>query len=185
MKNFSFLNLLVFSAAITFFSSISSSSEARDLSYKFGAGYKQVYTNGFVNKAGAKLGSEQLNGLSFSYGIARDFQVEATFAMKRNFDAFLVGPAIRYDIQRLLSESLAAWNHLNIYTQVAFLMKAGDEVKTGILLQAPYLGFEILPFESNDFAINASGGFAFDLMEENMIGFTNGMFGDVGIKYYF
>jgi len=185
MKNFSFLNLSLLAAVFTLFSTSYSATEARDLTYKFGAGYKQVFTNGFVNKAGVKQGSEQLNGLTMSYGIARDFQIEATFAMKRNFDAFMVGPAVRYDIQRLLSESLAAWNHLNIYTQVAFLMKAGDEVKTGIVLQAPYLGFEILPFESNDFAINASGGFAFDLMEENMIGFTNGMFGDVGLKYYF
>lgn len=185
MKNFSFLNLFVFTTALTFFALVQTKSEARDLTYKFGAGYKQFFTNGFVDKSGAKQSSEQLNGLSLSYGIARDFQIEASFAMKRNFEAFLVGPGLRYDIQRLLSESLAAWNHLNIYTQVSFFMKAGDEVKTGIVLHAPYLGFEILPFESNDFAINASGGFAFDLFKKNMIGFTNGMFGDVGLKYYF
>ncbi len=185
MKNFSYLNLSVFTAAITLFGLVSTGTEARDLTYKFGAGYKQVFTNGFVNKAGVKQNAEQLNGFTMSYGIARDFQIEANFAMKRNFDAFLVGPAVRYDIQRLLSESLAAWNHLNIFTQVSFLMKAGDKVKTGIVIQAPYLGFEILPFESNDFAINAAGGFAFDFMQKNMIGFTNGMFGDVGLKYYF
>lgn len=165
--------------------SSSASVEARDLTYKFGVGYKQVFTNGFVAENGAVGGAEQLNGIHVSYGIARDFHVDVNFATRKNFDAFVLGPSVRYEIHRLVSQSLAAWNHLNIFVQSGFMVKAGDKVKTGLVLQLPYIGFDILPFEANDFAITASAGFAFDLLEENMIGFTNGMFGDVGLKYYF
>jgi hypothetical protein len=159
--------------------------EARDMSYKFGFGFKQVYSNGFVNKNDAESGSIQLNGLNVSYGLARDFQVDVSFAVNRNFDSFILGPGIRYDIQRLLSESLAAWNYLNIFVQASFFIKSGDKVKTGVLVHAPYLGFELLPFEANDFAVQASAGLAFDFLKKNRFGFTQGMFGDVGLKYYF
>lgn len=163
-----------------------SSLEARDLTYKIGAGYKQIYSNGFVDDdTKTTLAPNQLNGIVLSYGIAPDLQVEGYFGFSRSFDSFATGPTLRYDFQRLISRNASIWNYLNLFTQLGFFVKAGTEVEAGIILQAPYFGFEVLPFSQNDFAIQTGAGLTVDLVEDNSLGFTDGMFGDVGVKFYF
>lgn len=159
--------------------------QARDLSYKIGFGYEQLSTNGFVLDSGLETGAQQLHALSASYGLARDFLVEAKFGFTKNFDSFMVGPSVRYDFQRLLSRNPAAWNRLNIFVKAAFFLKGGDEVKTSATIHAPYLGFEVFPFEDNHFAIRTQAGFVMDLIENSSIGFTQGLLGDLGVSFYF
>lgn len=178
-------NTYIFSFVIGAFLVSSSQLEARDLTYKIGVGYSQVFSNSIVPEGQDKGEPSQFNALIGSYGIARDMQIGAFLGFQDNFDIFTVGPYFRYDVHRLLSRDFAAWNHLNIFVQTAFLVKAGDAIKTGLLLQAPYIGFEILPFSSNNFAIQTAAGVVVDLMEDNSVGFTNGIFGDLGVKYYF
>lgn len=159
--------------------------EARDLTYKFGFGYEQISTNGFVSDQGVEGNPVQLHGLTFAYGVANDMMVDLKVAMGKNLDNLIVGPSFRYDFQCLFSRNPASWDHVNIFVKAAFFIKTGDQVKTGITIHAPYLGFEILPFDSNHFAILTQAGVVIDFVEENMIGFTNGMFGDVGVRFYF
>ncbi|PIR23262.1 MAG: hypothetical protein COV44_03720 [Deltaproteobacteria bacterium CG11_big_fil_rev_8_21_14_0_20_45_16] len=160
--------------------------EARDLTYKFGIGYQQMSTNGFVPDGTTRSANpEQLNGVAATYGIAKDIQVGGYFGFHRDFDSFLAGPTFRYDFERLIVRDPSVWRYLNIYGQVGFFIKAGGDVETGITLHAPTIGLEILPFESNDLAILSSAGAVIDFMEDNSIGFTNGMFGDVGVRLYF
>ncbi|TVQ80920.1 MAG: hypothetical protein EA369_01110 [Bradymonadales bacterium] len=159
--------------------------DARDLSYKISGGYKQVFTNGFVTSNGDWLGAQQIHGVSASYGIAKDMQVEAFFGMTRNFRQFLVGPSFRYDIHRLIVRDSRFWEHLNLFVQGSFFLKSGSDVETGVVLQLPYFGFEIFPFRDNHFAIQSSAGITIDLVKKSGIGFTQSMFGDVGLRYYF
>ena len=159
--------------------------QARDLTYKIGAGYSQVFTNAFVLKDGTDGVPRQLNGIMASYGIAQDLQVGGYFGFEDNFDHFMAGPFIRYDVHRLFNRELMMWNHLNIFVQTAFFIRTGGQVETGITLQAPYVGFEVFTFSNNFFSIQTAAGVVIDFMKDNAIGFTNGMFGDVGVKYYF
>lgn len=179
MKFFSFLGLLFVTLCF-------SSLEARDLTYRFGAGYQQIFTNGFVPDGGNSVGAPtQLNGISASYGIARDMHIEAFAGFQQTFDLFVLGPGFRYDFQRLIYRDLSVWRYLNMYVKAAFMLKGGDQVETGIVMHLPYVGFEVLPFDSNNFAIHTSAGVAIDLLEDSQVGFTDGMFGDVGVKMYF
>lgn len=181
MKNISLAILCIVTAIL-----VSSGSFARDLTYKFGVGYKQIYTNGFVDDTTKAMGApQQLNALQFSYGLAKDFQVGAVFGFQRDFDAFMAGPSIRYDLQRLIYRDAFLWDYLNIFTQAAFLLKSGGDVKTGLTLHLPYIGFEIMPFKEVNFAIESSAGLTIDLLEKSALGFTNSMFGDVGLRFYF
>jgi hypothetical protein len=158
---------------------------ARDLTYKGGFGYTQVFSNSVVPKGTNQGVPRQINGLMGSYGIANDLQLGAFLGFEKNFDHFMVGPFVRYDIHRLLNRELMLWNHLNIFIQTAFLLRAGGEVEVGLTFQAPYVGFEIFPFTNNFFSIQTAAGVVVDLMKDSAFGFTNAMFGDVGVKYYF
>jgi hypothetical protein len=157
--------------------------EARDLTYKIGAGYKQISTNGF--SGGGPDTSNQINGVSMSYGLAQDMMVEGFFGMTQNFHQFIVGPSFRYDIHRLITRDSRFWEHLNLFSVVGFFYKGGSEVDSGIMLQLPNVGVEIFPFRDTHFAIQTQAGINIDFVEESMIGFTQGMFGDVGIRFYF
>jgi len=165
--------------------SLAGALSARDVNYKFSAGYKQVYTNGFVAESGQKLSSQQLNGVVASYGLAPDIHLGAYFGLERNFDAFILGPLFRYHFERLIYRNPSAWRYLNLFTDFGFFIKSGDDVETSLLIHAPSVGFEIFPFSEVDFAIETSAGLVIDLIEESMIGFTDGMFGDVGVRFYF
>ncbi len=158
--------------------------QARDLTYKVGAGYAQS-TIGVKDKTTNAVTLTQLNGLQVTYGVAKDLQAGAYFGFQRNFKTAAVGPFIRYDFQRLISRDATIWKHLNLFTQVAFLTKLGSAQKKGITVQSPYLGFEILPFDQNNFALQTGAGVVFDMVDKTQISFTSGMFGDVGVKYYF
>jgi|GEM_PF-3896246 len=166
-------------------SGLASSAQARNLTYKYGFGYQQVYSNGFVADNGGGSSATQLNGMTATYSLAKDMQAGAYFGFERNFDAFMAGPTFRYDFQRLIHRDFSLWNHLNLFVQTALLIKAGRQTKTGLVLQVPDLGFEVFPFSNNDFSILSMAGLTVYLMEDNMIGITNGMFGDVGLRYYF
>jgi hypothetical protein len=178
------LNVLAFSVS-TFVLFSSTSVTARDVTYKFGAGYRQAYTNALIDKTTMVAAATQVNGLEVTYGIAKDMQAGAFFGTTGNMDATLLGPTFRYDFQRLIARDAEVWRHLNIFAEIAFLAKFGKEIKSGVTLHAPYVGFEILPFANNNFAILTAAGAAIDFVERNKIGFTQGMFGDVGVKYYF
>lgn len=179
-----FSSVLVFSFVLSFV--FSSQTEARDLTYKIGAGYKQLFTNGFVlDKGRGTQGAQQLNGLVASYGAARNLAIGGYFGFTRNLDAFIAGPSARYYVQSLIYQDPSVWKNLNLFTEVGFYLKTGGKIETGILVQTPSIGFEILPFDNVDFAIEASAGVVVDLLEDSMIGFTNGMFGDVGLRFYF
>ncbi|MBN8555031.1 MAG: hypothetical protein J0L93_06260 [Deltaproteobacteria bacterium] len=164
---------------------LTSVTHARDLTYKFGAGYRQAYTNSLVNKDTRAVTDKQMNGLEFTYGIAKDMQIGAFFGTTGNMNASLLGPKFRYNIERLFSRDETVWKHLNIFAELAFLAKLGKEIKSGITLHAPYLGFEVFPFSENNFSILTAAGASIDFGTQNRIGFTQGMFGDVGVKYYF
>lgn len=181
MKRQNFL-IAIFCVSLAF---VGSSAEARDLTYKIGFGYEQISTNGFVDDSGLERDSEQLHGLGVSYGVAEDMMVDFRFAFGRNFDRVIVGPSFRYDFQRLFSRHPNAWQHLNIYVKAAFFVKAGDKVKTGVSVHAPYLGFEVFPFESNHFAISSQAGLVIDFVEKTSFGFTQGLLGDLGVRFYF
>jgi hypothetical protein len=163
---------------------ISSSIFARDLTYKFGAGYRQVSTTARVNDDGTSPG-QHVNGLQLTYGVAHDLQIGTFFGFVSNFDFTMLGPTVRYDLQRLINRDASVWSNLHLFTEFAFFAKFGGNSKAGITLHAPYLGFEILPFGANNFAISTQAGLVIDFVKKNRIGFTQGMFGDVGIKYYF
>jgi len=181
MKNL--VTVLVFVLTFAF---LANEANARDLTYKFGVGYKQIYTNGFVDDATQAMGApQQLNALQVSYGIAKDFQVGVLFGFQRDFNAFMAGPSLRYDLQRLIYRDAFLWDFLNIYTAAAFMLKSGGDIKTGLTVHLPYIGFEVMPFKEVNFAIESSAGLTIDLIEKSSIGFTNAMFGDVGLKFYF
>ena len=182
MTNFkAFISLSVFSMTLI----LATSAEARDLRYKIGAGYQQVYSSSLVPDGGTEGAPAQWNSIVASYGIANDMSVEATFGYAQKFNSVIVGPAFRYDIQRLLSRNFVAWEYLNIFVKGAFLLKTGKDIETGITLHLPYAGFEILPFKDNGFAISTSAGVVIDFVKDTSVGFTNSQFGDVGVRYYF
>jgi len=158
--------------------------DARDLTYKIGAGYKQVYTNGFA-KGEEVSGPTQVHGLVGSYGIASDLMIEAFLGFTPNFNQFVMGPSLRYDFHRLLVREARFWEHLNLFAQASFFIKGGSDSDMGIVMQLPYVGFEIFPFSGNNFAIQTAAGVTIDLISKNRFGLTQGMFGDVGVKYYF
>ncbi len=177
MKNF----ILVFAGFLAI-SSISVS--ARDLSYRLGAGYSQMSYS--VRNDGATTSSlTQGSGINMSYGLAQDFQAGVFFGFADSFDSTAVGPYFRYDIQRLVNTDTLIWNHLNLFIQAAFLMKFGNAIKEGATIQAPTIGFEILPFERNNFAIGSQAGLIIDFVDKNKMNFTRGQLGDVFVKYYF
>lgn len=181
MKNF-FLLAAGFILTSTFFARV----DARDLTYKFGAGFRQAYTNAFLDDTTSQPRAEQqVNGLEMTYGIAKDMQAGLFLGMLRNFDATLVGPKFRYDLHRLFDRDEESWKHINLYVEAAFLAKLGQEIKSGVTLHAPYFGLEIFPMTNVDFAVSVAAGLVVDIVKKNYIGFTNAMFGDVGIKYYF
>jgi hypothetical protein len=126
-----------------------------------------------------------MNGLELSYGIAKDMQAGVAFGFLRNMHAALLGPELRYDIHRLFDRSEESFKYLHVFLEAKFLAKFGGEIKSGIVFHAPYLGIEILPFSNVDFAILSSGGLVVDMVEKTYFGFTNSMFGDVGVRYYF
>lgn len=158
---------------------------ARDLTYKFGAGWKQFYTNARVDERSRAVSSLQLSGLDFSYGVAKDLQVGAYFGFLSNFDFAMAGPSLRYEFHRLINRNLDLWKHLHLFTEVAFLAKFGNESKSGICLHAPYFGLEILPVEAVHLSVTTSAGLVIDFVNENSLGFTQGLIGDLGIRYYF
>ncbi len=164
---------------------LSTEVSARDLTYKFGAGWRQSSTTAHVNKAGTAFEARQLNGLEVSYGVARDLHLGGFFGFLGNFDFAMAGPKFRYELHRLIDRDAAAWKHLHLFTEVAFLAKFGSEAKSGICLHAPYLGIEIYPLADARFAITTAAGLVIDFVEENRVGFTQGLLGDIGIKYYF
>jgi hypothetical protein len=158
---------------------------ARDLTYRIGAGWRQESAT-WVYKDGVANGRAALNGLEASYGIARDIQLGAFFGFARNFHFAMVGPKIRYDVQRLFNRDASVWQYLNIFTEAAFYTKFGSSAKTGIVIHAPYVGFEILPFSNNNLAIQMAGGLILDFVGKNSVSFTqNTLGGDFGLKYYF
>lgn len=159
--------------------------DARDLTYKFGVGYKQAYTGAYVRDNGGGTTAEQVHGLQASFGIARDLQLGAFFGFLSDFNLLLVGPSVRYELQRLISRDAAVWNYLHLYAEAAFLGKFGKEAKAGVTLHAPYIGFEILPFSENHFAIHTGAGLVLDFGGNTEVSFTQGLLGDLGVKYYF
>src|SRR5687768_7719569 len=136
MKSFIsfFVSLVLTFMAFGFFSE----GEARDLTYKIAAGYRQAYTSARVNKAKA-FAPAQVNGLDASYGIAPDLQAGAYFGFEGNMDFVMVGPTLRYDIQRLFGRDPAIWDHLNLFVEAKFLAKLGKATKAGITIHAPYM----------------------------------------------
>ncbi len=157
---------------------------ARDLTYKVGLGYRQA-TTVQVDKATNAERRIQLNGLDLSLGVGPDLHLGLYFGAEPNLDFAALGPKVRYDMQRLIDRDNAVWTYLNIFLEGAFMAKFGRESKAGVTIHAPYLGFEIMPFANNGFAILTSAGAVFDFVAKNRVGFTQGMFGDVGVKYYF
>lgn len=159
---------------------------ARDMTYQFGAGWRQIYANALLDKDTKRPRAEnQINALEISYGISKDLQAGVVFGMLRNFNASILGPELRYDLHRLFDRGEEAWKYLHIFAEAKFLAKYGGDIKSGIVFHAPYFGIEILPFSNVDFAILTSGGLVIDMVEKSYIGITNAMFGDVGIRYYF
>lgn len=158
--------------------------EARDLTYKVGLGYQQAFTGAYVRDSGVSS-AEQIHGLQASFGIARDLQLGAYFGFLGDLDLIMVGPSIRYELQRLISRDAAVWNHLHLYTEVSFLGKFGKDAEAGVTLHAPYIGFEILPFSENHFAIHTGAGLVLDFGGNAELSFTQGLLGDLGVKYYF
>lgn len=159
---------------------------ARDLSYKVGAGFRQFYSNAFLDKDTKRERAEhQINGVELSYGISKDMQAGVAFASLANLHAALLGPSLRFDLHRVLERNEEAWKHVHVFAEAKFLAKFGNEIKSGITIHAPYLGIEILPFAGVDFAILTSGGLVIDFVEKSYWGITNSMFGDVGLRYYF
>jgi hypothetical protein len=163
---------------------LNSAVEARDLTYRMGVGFAQQSMS-FVS-SGLNTGTRsQLSGVHASYGLAADMQAGIFFGFQDNFDIAAMGPTFRYDLQRLLSRDSSIWNHLNIFSQVSFLVKFGSEIEKGVTLHLPFIGFEILPFEKNNFAISTSMGLMIDLMDETNISFNQAQFGDLSVRYYF
>lgn len=177
-------SLSIVSGLFLFASQFVLQTEARELTYKFGVGYRQATTNARVDDSKAATAT-QLNGLEGIYGISNDLYAGAFFGFEPNFNFVMVGPKLRYDIHRLINRELEIWSSLNIFVEAAFLAKFGRETKGGLTIHAPYLGFEIFPFTANNFSISTSAGLVLDFVQKNRIGFTNGMFGDVGVKYFF
>lgn len=178
MKKISILFILVFTSLQI--------CSARETTYHFATGWRQLYTNAFLDKTTKTPRAEtQVNGLEVTYGIAKDMHAGVAFGFLRNFHAALLGPEFRYDIHRLFDRNEETWKYLHLFLEAKFLAKFGGEIKSGITFHAPYLGVEILPFSNVNFAILSSGGLVIDMVEKSYIGFTNSMFGDVGIRYYF
>lgn len=158
---------------------------ARDLSYKFSTGYRQVYTSAKVPKNTKDGTPYQVNGVEFTYGVAKDLQIGGYAGFNEGFDFVMMGPTFRYDIQRLINREASIWQHLNLFTEIKFLAKMGGESESGITIHAPYIGAEIFPFAENNFAISSSAGLVIDFVKDNKLGFTNAMLGDLGLRYYF
>lgn len=177
-------NFMKFACLGAFFFLVNSV-EARDLTYKFGAGWKQSYSNAVVNDSSRAYVAKQLNGIDLTYGLAKDLFVGAFFGFEGNFDYAAAGPKLRYDLQRLLDRDAPAWKYLNIFAEIAFLAKFGKTTKSGITIHAPDLGLEILPFSDLNFSIITSAGLTIDFVEQTRMGFTQGLLGDLGVRYYF
>jgi hypothetical protein len=158
--------------------------EARDLTYKFGTGFRQSYTGARVSDAGV-VTAEQVSGLEVSFGFAPDLLLGGFVGFLPNVDFAMTGPSLRYNFQRLLNREASIWNHLNLYAQADFFIKFGRKSESGLTLHAPYLGFEVFPFEANHFSISSQAGLVLDFVKANRFGFTQGLLGDLGIKYYF
>lgn len=180
MKNSLSLLLL----GLSFLLIASSSANARDLTYRLGVGYSQM-SYSVRAKAAPDSTLVQNHGLTATYGIAPDMHAGLWFGFSSNFDNAAIGPVFRYDIQRLFNRDTVVWNYLNLFVQGAFLAKVGAEQKKGITFHAPTIGFEVLPFERNNFAISTTAGLVIDFVDKNKISFTQGQFGDVSVKYYF
>jgi len=163
---------------------VSTSIMARDLTYKFGMGYRQT-TSTWVDESTNVPTRLQLNGVEVSYTLAQDLTVSGFFGTERNLNFMAAGPKLRYDLQRLISRDSLAWQYLHLFTEVVFLAKFGDDAKSGVTIHAPDIGFEVFPFTNNNFAILTSAGLVIDFGGRKSVGFTQGIFGDVGVKYYF
>lgn len=163
-----------------------SSVDARDLTYRAGVGYSQMGMY-VVPENGTSANAQyvQMNGVLATYGIAQDLHAGVFFGFQNKLDMSAMGVVGRYDFQRLISRDASIWNHLNLFTQVAFLTKMGRKQEAGINLQVPNLGFEVLPFERNNFALATSFGLVIDFLKKNSITMTQGQFGDVSVRYYF
>jgi hypothetical protein len=163
---------------------LNSAVEARDLTYRMGVGFAQQSMS-FVPSGLSSGTRSQLSGVHASYGLAADMQAGIFFGFQDSFDIAAMGPTFRYDLQRLLSRDSSIWNHLNIFSQVSFLVKFGSEIEKGVTLHLPFIGFEILPFEKNNFAISTSMGLMIDMMDETNLSFNQAQFGDLSVRYYF
>lgn len=157
---------------------------ARDLTYRLGIGYSQA-TYYYIADQGGGESLSQAQGLDVSYGIAKDTQVGGFFGFTNNFDITLVGATVRYDIQGLINRDSMTWNYLNIFLKGGVYAKLGTEQAKGITIHMPAFGFEILPFERNNFAVGTTFGLIWDFKKKNKINLTQAQFGDLSIKYYF
>src|SRR5258708_5178838 len=100
---------------------ISISVEARDLSYKFGVGYREAFTTARVNDdAGPTAAPTQINGLEATYGITRDVLLGGFFGFVENFNFAMMGPTVRYNFERLINRDATIWNNLHLFTEVSF-----------------------------------------------------------------
>jgi hypothetical protein len=179
MKKFTTFSILSFSLVLS-----STTTEARDLTYRLGVGYSQM-SHSVRPKAATTSALTEGHGLHVTYGVATDMHAGLWFGFADNFKQAAVGPTFRYDLQRLINRDATIWNYVNIFAQVAFLGKIGSDQKKGIALHLPYLGFEILPFDRVNLAISTSAGLIVDFVDKNKINFTQSKFGDVGVRYYF
>lgn len=167
------------------FAAVASSLEARENSHKFGFGYRQATATWIHDDAARSAERVQVNGIEASLGLGSDVAVGAYWGMERNMHFMMVGPKVRYDFNRLITRDTFVWQYLNFFTEVAVLAKFGGEAKGGVCIHAPDIGFEIMPFSNNGFAILTSAGFVLDFGSRSRANITQGMFGDVGVKYYF
>ncbi len=180
------MKLFKFFVVASFLVLASEYASARDMTYKFGLGYRQSFTNAVVADApGNPSEPAQINGLEANYGIAKDLAAGLFFGFTENFHFVSLGPTLRFELQRLINRESSVWDHLNIFTELKFLAKFGSEAKAGITIHAPYLGVEIFPFKENNFALGSSAGLVIDFVEKNRVGFTQGILGDLGLRYYF
>ena len=158
--------------------------QARDLTYRLGVGFAQQSMS-FVPKGGSVGQSSQLSGVHASYGLAADMQAGLFFGFRDGFDVAAMGPTFRYDLHRLFSRDATIWTHLNIFSQASFLVKFGSDIEKGVTLHLPSIGFEIMPFEKNNFAVSTSFGLVMDFMDDTNFGFNQAQFGDLSFRYYF
>jgi len=157
---------------------------ARDLTYRLGVGYSQRSI--YAVQEGAKTGAlTQLNGIEASFGLAKDMQAMAWFGFSPAMDYTATGVGFRYDLQRLFNQDASIWQNLNIFAMVDFMAKIGKDQEKGVSLRVPAIGFEVLPFDRNNFAISTNFGLLMDFGGESKLSLSGGQFGDVGVKYYF